>query len=1087
MKKKFFLLAGFFLLMLIMPRSYAQLTTSAIKGQVADSNRETLPGATVIMVHEPTGTRYGTTTNTSGIYNLGNLNPGGPYTLTISFIGFKSFEKSGIHLILGQTLQQNAELIKSTEEIGEILVVSGSGVFDGNTTGSKTTVSNERINTIPSVSRGISDVARLTPQAKVNAYGGLEIAGQNSRYNSFTIDGAVQNDVFGLASSGTNGGQIGINPMSMDIIDQITISLSPYDVTQSGFSGAGINAVTKSGTNTFKGSVYDYYRNENLAGKTPTDDEVKRERLDEFTSNTVGFTLGGPVIKNKLFFFTNVEVQRDKTPKPYDFAEYSGSASQSEVDAFAEKMRTDYDYNPGTYENTEASLDAEKIFAKVDWNINQNHKFSVRHQYSKGKSISPGTSSTSNINFSNTGIDFVSVTNSTTAELKSIFKNKFANKLMLGYTNVDDNRDPMGEPFPYVYIGDEKIALGSEQYSTANRLKQKIFSFTNDFSIYAGRHNITVGMHHEYYDMFNVFIRQNFGYFQFATLADFMAGNPATRYQRSFSNIDDITGDGTSAAAQFKVLQLGFYAQDEFQVTDKFNLTYGLRIDVPKYLDNPGENTDFNEHVIPYLENEYDADFMGARTGVAPKASPLFSPRVGFNWDIKGNKTLQLRGGIGLFTSRIPYVWPGGMYNNNGMTVGGMDVKYDPEDPDKYPVVPAEVIFNPAWNDQPKEEGAPSGQIDLFAEDFKMPQVLRTNIALDKKFDNGIVATVDITYTKNVNNVTYQNLFIQDLGKKMTGTGDNRTIWNDINSDVDANSGAAGKYTDVYLGSNTSKGYSFNVMAQAEKDWENGLYASLAYNYGRAKSLNDGESSQNSSQWRVANAHGRNNLDLGYSVYDLGHRIIAGVSYKWEYSKFANTTFSLFYNGQSGQTFSYGYDNGVSAYAGPAGDNTDGRDLTLLYIPKDRTDIILVDDGDYTAEQQWADLSAFIDDHKSLKDHQGEYFERGSQRMPFENVVDLKVMQEFKFKVSPTRRNRIQIALDIFNFTNMLNRDWGRMHKAVGDYNVYRLMKFAGYQADGTTPTYQYSNKSGNDTWDIDDDGLQSSRWQAQFSVRYIF
>jgi len=1080
MKKMITMMACLMIMALTIPKSYAQLTTSAIKGQVVDAGNESLPGASVLMVHEPTGAQYGTTTNASGIYNLGNLNPGGPYTLTISFIGFKSFEKKDIHLTLGQTLQQNVELAESTSEIGEVLVISGIGVFDGSTTGSKTTISNERINAMPSISRGISDMARLTPQAKVNGSGGLEIAGQNSKYNSFTIDGAVQNDVFGLASSGTNGGQIGINPMSMDIIDQITISLSPYDVTQSGFAGAGINAVTKSGTNTFTGSAYSYYRNEDLAGKTPTDnDEVERTKLDEFTSKTGGFTLGGPIIKNKLFFFTNGEIQRDKTPKPYDFAEYTGSASQSEVDALANKMKTDYNYDPGSYESTESKLDAEKFFIKIDWNINQNHKFSIRHQYSKGESISPGTSSSSSIYFANTGVNFVSKTNATTAELKSIFANKFANKLMLGYTKVDDNRDPMGDPFPYVYLNAEKIGLGSEQYSTANRLKQKVFSFTDDFSIYAGKHTVTVGMHHEYYDFFNVFIRQNYGYYAFNSRDDFMAGNPATRYQRTYSNVDDITGDGTSAAAEFNVLQLGFYAQDEFQISDKFNLTYGLRVDIPKYLDDPEENTDFNDHVIPYLETHYDVDFKGSRTGKAPKAAALFSPRIGFNWDINGDKTLQLRGGIGLFTSRIPYVWPGGMFNNNGLTIGAIDQKTAGS---------PELVFNPDWQDQPGDRLAPSGQIDLFADDFKMPQVIRTNIALDKKFDNGIKTTIDFTYTKNVNNVTYQNLFIRDLGKKMTGTGDNRTIWEDINSDVDKNSGATGKYTDVYLGSNTSKGHSFNIMAQAEKDWNNGLYTSVAYNYGRAESLNDGESSQNSSQWRVANVHGRNDLGLGYSVYDLGHRIIASVSYKWEYSKFANTTVSVFYNGQSGQTYSFGYHNGDGslAYSGPAGDNTDGKDLTLLYIPKDRNDIILVDDGDYTADEQWADFNRFIEDHESLKDRRGGYFKRGDERMPFENVVDLKVMQEFKFNVSSTRVNRIQFAIDIFNFTNMLNKDWGRTHYAVGDYNVYQLVKFAGYQEDGTTPTYKYLKPKGR-TYDIDDNGLQSSRWQAQFTVRYIF
>ena len=1078
MKKMIAFLACLSLLIAIAtPKSYAQLTTSAIKGQIQSAS-ETLPGATVLMVHEPTGSQYGTISNATGIYNISNLNPGGPYTLSVSFIGHKTYEESDIYLTLGQTIQINISLTESTSELDEVLVVSTvSGVFDGNTTGSKTTVNSARIETMPTLSRGISDVARLTPQAKINSSGGIEIAGQNSKYNSFTIDGAVQNDVFGLASNGTNGGQIGINPMSMDIIDQLTISLSPYDVTQSGFAGAGINAVTKSGTNKIEGSVYDYFRNEKLAGKTPTDNsEIDRVRLDDFSSNTTGFTLGGPIIKNKVFFFTNFEIQRDDTPKPFDFADYSGTASQTGINALSEKMKTDYGYDPGTYENTKATLDAEKFFAKIDWNISNNHKFSIRHQYSKGKSISPSSSSNSSIYFSNSGVNFISTTNATTAELKSTFSNKFANKIILGYTSVDDNRGPMGENFPYVYISDEKIYLGSEQYSTANRLKQNILSFTDDFSIYAGKHNITLGMHHEYYDMFNVFIRQNYGYYSFSTLEDFITGAPATQFLRSFSNVDDVTGDNTDAAAAFKALQLGFYAQDDYQLTDNFNLVYGIRIDIPMYLDDPTKNTDFNDNVIPYLENTYGVDFKGAKTGLMPEASPLISPRLGFNWDIHGNKTLQLRGGVGLFTSRIPYVWTGGSYNNNGITVGGITIS-EAGSP--------ELNFNSQWDNQPSISGTPSGQIDLFVKDFKMPQVFRSNLALDKKFDNGITTTVDITYTKNVNNVTYQNLLVQDTGDSMTGTGDDRTIWNNVQNDINAN--ADGSYTGIYLGSNTSKGHSINIMAQAEKSWGNGLYTSLAYNYGVAKSINDGESSQNSSQWRVANAHGRNNLDLGYSVYDLGHRIVGNVSYKWEYSNFANTTFSLFYNGQSGQRFSYGYDNGVSSYAGPAGDNIDGRDLTLIYIPLNENDIVLVDDGEYTANQQWEDLDAFIEGNNYLKDHRGEYSGRHAQRMPFEHIIDLKIMQEFKFKVSETRENKLQLSLDIFNFTNMINKKWGRMHYALGDYNVYRLLRFAGYEADGTTPTYQYSNEEGTDTWGIDDSGLQSSRWQAQITLRYIF
>ncbi|MCW3805654.1 TonB-dependent receptor [Plebeiibacterium marinum] len=1077
MKKYFFVVLSCIVLCICAVSVNAQMTTSGITGRVISSG-EKLTGATVILVHEPTGAQYGTITNESGIYNLPNLNPGGPYVLTVSFIGYNQYVKKDVYLTLGQTLQFNVKLSESAMNIDEVQVVAvASGVFDGNTTGSKTTVSRERIESLPAISRGISDFAMLTPQAKINSDGGVEIAGQNSKYNSFTIDGAVQNDVFGLASSGTNGGQIGINPMSMDIIDQLTISLSPYDVTQSGFAGAGINAVTKSGTNKFNGSAYGYYRNESLAGKTPTDNpEVKREKMDEFTAKTYGLTLAGPLVKNKLFFFGNVEIQRDETPKPFDFADYTGSASQQDLISLENKLVNDYGYNPGSYENTKSTLESEKVFLKLDWNISQKHKFSIRHQYSNGVSISPSTSSKSSIYFSNSGKDFSSKTNSTTAELKSIFSSKVANKLRLVYTNVDDNRDPMGGRFPYIYLAEEKINLGSEQYSTANRLKQKVLSFTDNLNIYSGKHSFTLGMHHEYYDMFNVFIRQNYGYYSYADLATFMADpNNYDSFRRSFSAVDDVTGDGTKGAAEFKVLQLGFYVQDDYQVNDNFKLTYGVRMDLPMYLDDPRENLDFNNSVIPYLEDTYGVDLKGAKTGKMPKTSALFSPRVGFNWDVNGDKTMQVRGGAGLFTSRIPYVWPGGSYNNNGMTIGGIS-DYSQA-----------YSFSGKWNNQPKIEGAPSGQIDIFAEDFKMPQVFRANLALDKKLPYGINSTFDITYTKNVNNVAYQNLLVNNSGKKLTGTGDDRIIWENIQNDVNNNSGAEGKYTGIYLGYNTSKGHSFNFSTMFDKKWNNGLFASVGYNYGIAKAMNDGQSSQNSSQWRVPNQNGRNNLKLGYSAYDLGHRIMANVSYKFDYCSFTNSTITLFYNGQSGSRYSFGYNNGVSRYAGPAGGEVDGKNLTLMYVPEDQNDIVLVDDGDYTAQAQWNDLNSFINDHKYLDEHRGEIVDRNSQRMPFEHTLDLKFMQEFRFKVAANRENKIQITFDVFNFTNMLNKDWGRMHYSIGDYGVYQVLKFQGYQADGTTPTYSYYNKNGNKTYGIDDSGFKSSRWQAQIGVRYIF
>ncbi|GAA4309396.1 TonB-dependent receptor [Compostibacter hankyongensis] len=1072
----------------------AQVTTSAINGRVTGGDGSGLPGATVVAVHGPTGTRYGTVTDASGFYNLPNMNVGGPYTLNVTFLGYNEYKEEGINLTLGQTSRFNVKLTEKSATLGEVEVrADRNNLFDGNHTGVSTTLSRQQLEALPTVGRNYTDFVRMTPQAQITKDGGgnpgVSIAGMNSRYNAITVDGAIQNDVFGLAGNGANGGQIGISPFGMDIIDQITINVTPYDVKQGGFAGGAIDAVTRSGTNDFQGSAYYLFRNEDLAGKKPTDNpDEKPEKFAPFSSKTYGLRLGGPIVKDKLFFFANVEIDRRETPQPFTYTTYADgkgadAASQDDLAQLIAKLKG-YGYDPGGYESNTESLDGTKLFARIDWNISDKHKFTIRHQYTHGNSISPANSSASSIAFANEGIAFPSTTNATTAELKSLFNNKVSNDLLVGVNIVRDDRKPMGKEFPHVGIQKEGVYFGSEEFSTANLLKQDVITLTDNVQLYQGKHTITLGTHNEYYNMYNVFIRQNYGSYTFANLDDFLNDRPATAYNRTFSALDNKTGDNTKAAAEFKALQLGLYAQDDYQLSERFKLTFGLRADMPIMLDQPAENKDFNENVLPKLKLP-DGKAVNARTGEAFKAVPLLSPRISFNWDADGDKTTQLRGGVGIFTSRIPYVWLGSPYNTNGVTLGGISWQNTDNNGDP-------IQFIPDWQQQPTVTAAPSGEVDMLDRDFKLPQVLKASLAVDRKLPWGIVGTLEGIYTKNLNNVLYYNLRYNPSGKTLTGeSGDHRTIWQDVGT------GVLQHYTDIMYVTNTNKGYAYNISLQLQKSFDNGFFASVGYTYGSSKSMNDGQSSQNSSQWRVPNINGKNDVNLSYSIYNLGSRVVAAVSYRKAYAKHFATTLSLFYNGQSGAPFSYGYYNAAKNQSVTM-DGDYGTSLNIMYIPKDRNDINLVPYTDnngtvHSVDEQWEALNKFIEKNKYLSDRRGQYAEKFAARTPFTSILDLHFAQEFFMDQQNGKRHTLEVTFDVFNLGNLINKKWGRIYTnyAGMSYGNYGLVDFAGFEADGTTPTFNYKDTPAKSQYktvaNIDDIGLQSSRWQGQIGLRYTF
>ncbi len=1059
---------------------YAQgTTTSSLSGKVTDADGEALIGSTVIATHTPTGVVYGSVTDLNGNYTLPNLRVGGPYDVTVSYVGFESTTREGLYLQLGQTQKQNFNLSDGAVSL-EAVNVTAARTYAGESNGISTQISSESLATLPSLNNDLNDFTRLTPQAKGSFGGGFSIAGINNRYNAIYIDGAVNNDVFGLAANGTNGGQTGVSPFSVNILDQIQVVISPYDVTLGGFAGGGINAVTKSGTNKWKGDAYFFTQSEGLAAETNTTlterTSSDREALDEFSNRLYGASLGGPLVKNKVFFFGNVEIQNDETPAPFNLANYDGDSDEADLNALSSFLQSTYGYDPGTPGSKIDRLESTKLFGKVDININDRNNLTLRHQYTRAENTNENSSFDDEINFSGNGVFFPSTTNSSALELNTRISDVASNNLILGYTSVLDDRDPIGGDFPYVIIfdGNGQIELGSEQFSTANQLDQKFFTLTNNFTLYKGKHTWTFGTHNEFINFSNLFIRQNFGVYEYGSVDQFINGENADEFFRSFSLVDNLTGDGSQAAAEFNALQLGFYAQDKIQLSDEFTLTAGLRLDIPVITTDPDEDTFFNSTALPAIEQFYDV--QGARSGQLPKAQFLLSPRVGFKYSPSNSDgRLSVRGGVGVFTSRVPFVWPGGSFTNNGLTIGNVFTTDHPFNPDIQT-----QITNPDFT-------VPSGQVDLFVEDFKYPQVLRASLGIDNNFENGWFASLEGIYTKTLNNVFYENVNSNPtIDFNWTGSPDDRPVFG-RESIVDT-------YSAVYLGSNTSEGYTYTItgiVGKALKVGINDLNVSLAYTYGNAFSIFEGTSSQNSSQWRGAfTFDGRNNAPLGISDFALGSRLVGNLAYtaNWGGSSNFGTTFNLFYEGLSGDPFSYVYNSGGSDARNVNNETgSTSRNRSLIWIPANESEANLIDivdaDGSVTtsAAEQWTALNNFIEEDDYLSENRGAYAERNGGRTPFENRIDLKILQNLGLNLG-NNDHKLQVSLDIFNFANLLNSDWGVDFAGPFDY---RIVNFEGYAADGTTPQFTFTEDDlGDERFSIND---RTSRFRMRLGFRYIF
>ncbi len=1041
----------------------AQVTTSSLVGIVKDAKGLPLIGATVKATHVPSGTVYGTITQKDGQFTVPNMRVGGPYKIEVSYLGYNTRTYEGLILQLGTPLKLNAILEDNSKTLNEVTITyQKNAIISPEHTGIVTNISTRELNSLPTINRNIADFARLTPQAVAysnSADGssmGVSFSGQSNRYNQFTIDGANANDAFGLSASGTNGGQAGLNPIPLDAIQEVQIALSPYDVAQSGFTGGGMNAVTKSGTNEFHGSAYGYYQNQGLVGKSVS----SGQKLSNFTNETYGLSLGGPIVKNKLFFFADAEKYKLSQPLSFNPAE-SGSGSKfndNVLEQLRNFVKTTYGFDPGDYNNINKDRNSTSLFARIDWNIDAKNKLTVRHSYVDGSDDNIGRSA-SRITFANGGYVFKSVTNSSVAELTTNFSSRSSNDLRITYNHIREQRvTPL---FPALSISDNGLSysIGSEQYSGANSLGQDNFTITDNYVLYRGKHTFTFGTDNEFFNTNNVFLRAFYGNYVYHSIADFEANAIAPySYDVSYST----KGGSDKAPARVHSGQFSIYGQDVWNASDHFRLTYGLRIDMPVFFNKPSANANFNNSALA-LSNH-------VATNIVPKSSPLFAPRIGFNWDVKGDGQTQLRGGAGLFTGRVPFVWISNQYSNTGVE----SIKYDVSKSG----VPASLRFNYDPKDAhlgayiPQNPNSAPSEIDVTSHDFKYPQVLRTNLAVDQKLPWwGLVGTLEGSFSKTLNNINYKDINLQPANGTLSLGNTARPLYSGARVDP--------AYSNVILLDNTDKGYAYTFTAQVQKPFAKGWSGSIAYTFSHSYALNDGTSSQAISNWRYAyNINGLNNLDLTRSNYDPGSRIIGYVSKTFNYGIF-NTTLGVVYEGRSGLSFSYVYFYDLN------GDDPSGS-ADLMYIPTNASQFVPTKaqaTAGKTSQDVYNLFERYVNSEKYLVAHAGQNTARNGDRLPWENHFDLKIEQGVRFYKS----NRLTISLNIQNVANLLNQKWGHAYyvsnQEVQPVNVVKSgvanpsftydPAFGLNTVDGTQKVYNYSDFT--------------SRWRMQLGLRYSF
>ena len=1072
----------------------AQVTTSGMNGTVVDQNGQPLVGATVIAVHTPSGTQYGAVTDKNGNYNLQGLRTGGPYSVTFSFVGYQSVEFPGLMLSLGQTLKRDA-FLKDSQEL-EAVVIKADGKnssMNVNRAGAVTSISNEQIELMPTVNRSMNDIMKLTPQAS-STTSGLAIGGGNYRQSYVTVDGAAFNNMFGIGGNLPAGG----SPISLDALEQVSVSVTPFDVRQSGFTGGAINAVTKSGTNDLKVSAYLYSKSDQLQGDKYDGGKLS---LSEMRDNTLGFSIGAPIIKNKLFVFANFEREWNTTPgnsrlaRTNDTGEFGGNTqynrpTASKLDEMSQFLIDTYGYNPGAYQNYSVKTPGYKLMARVDWNINRNHALNVRFSRTQNKYSSAPSSSISPLNakytydkdtygrtsnyamyFQNSRYYQEQNFTSVAAELNSRFlDSRLTNTLRYTYSHQYEPRSYDGGIFPTVDIlepTDKGVSalyasFGLDPFTEGNLREVSTHIVTDEIGYTIGKNHLVAGLQFEHNLTTNGYLQGGAGYYVYESWDDFKNNKKPLAFRIAHGNNDALS----QAFPQFTYMQYSIYLQDEINFSERFKATVGLRFEVPVYPSiSDNENKDFTQAF---------ADYGGYKTSDMPKARLSVAPRVGFNWDMTGERKYILRGGTGIFTGRLPFVWLVSVAGNSNCIQNGLTLYKSEVGENKMPSFHTNVgdmlkdVYGGTYQ---KQDLAANTQPTILDKKLKMPSTWKTSLALDLKLPGDVNLNIEGIYNKDINSVTVKKLGMveKEGGIQLPGEPEARVYWNSQNI-----KNKEGKAINPYLITNTDDvdGYYASISAQLSKTWGFGLSVMAAYTYSSAKNVIDGIGDQVTSAFstNTFNKNGSNVPETGFASYVSPHRILLNVGYRLA-NKNGASNFGLYYEAsQLGYIGSYSYSRYSYTMYVQSGKyqnavTGDGGAVNLLYIPT-RSEL---DDMPFTSDENKEAFWNFIQKDSYLSEHVGEYSKRGGAVMPWYHTLNFRFSQDFYINVKG-KRNTISLGLDVTNLANMLNRDWGNIKRM----NSSSILAWDGSNYTFTAPKWsKYASTV--------------STWSAMFSIRYTF
>lgn len=1096
----FTLSARFMVAIVMMMLSYtginAQVTTSALSGQVTEPNGEPIVGASVVAIHQPSGTRYAAATNLDGYYAIDGMRTGGPYEITYSYIGKQSVILDDINLELGEMTRLDIYLEDNVTELNEVVVRGKGSRFIQAKTGATTNISNAMMQAMPTVNRSISDIAKLSPYSN-----GMSFAGADGRSTNFTIDGANFNNNFGLSSQLPGGG----NPISLDAIDEMQIVISPFDVRQTNFIGGGINAITKSGTNMFKGSAYVYYTDQTLTGNRVDGEELGKK--SDSSRTIAGFTVGGPIIKNKLFFFANYEHES----KPGEVIKYMACApgmtpggmvsrtTTADMKRVSDHLMSKYNYDPGSYTNFPGDESNNRFLVRLDWNITDKHRAAFRFNYTKnvawngpnGNSSDTGYRlnntyrvGTQSMAFANSMYSMENAVTSFSFDLNSRFNDKVSNQLLATYTFIKDMRGTNSSPFPFIDIMngwnpngtpilEPYMSAGYELFTYNNGVKNKVVSVTDNVKWLLGTHQLTGGLAYEHQMASNAYMRNGTGYYRYNSVDDFINGAAP----ESFALTYGFNGE-TEPAAEVVFNQLGLYLQDEWNIVPQFKLSYGLRLD----------ELFFDNSALTRNNAIYELDFGGKHidTGLWPKNQLQVSPRVGFNWDVFSDKSFTVRGGTGIFTGRLPLVFFTNMPTNANLVqnsvqfttsyrngeITGHDPRLDQLAGGM--ITDMKQVIEKFGLPKTNETHVASNKISGVDPDFKMPQVWKSSIGVDYKIPVSFpfYLSAELMYMRNFNSVNITNWNIKPQNEWSSAEHfngpDNRVIYPSDNS----YQYYPGKNAVVLT--NSSKGHGFiQSFTMNMRPIEN-LKLMASYTHTTNSEVSGMPGSDPVSTWQgLITIDGPNFANVQCSQYVVPNKLIASADWTIPFTYKGlkrNTNISLFYSGYSFNGYSYTYSNDM---------NQDGINNDLMYIPRDNSEINFKTDADRDAFWKYVEQDSY------LKNHKGQYAEAYSVRNPWTHRFDLRLMEDFEFRVGASKHS-IQISFDFMNIGNLINSKWG-VNRTNAISNNSSILKYEGMTSD-RKPIFSMNKVNGEyPTQSFDYLRNNTQCWQLQFGIKYIF